>query len=229
MTDTGQSTQEDDKDDKEAARENKTEYYVLKALLEAADNVAGKMDDFNRKYFQETLADGRAFVEEARVDQRRAFQNLVDGGKEFVSDKKNAGRETVSRWVDGGKQFLSDAVKSPRETMGELADDVGKLAGDARKGARETMTELAEKGREIASGVKSDSSVLVDDLLQTGKKIMGDAPSGENIGDKVGGGLGELSKRMNLPSKKDIRNLTDALKDLSDKIDALDGDDEKSE
>ncbi len=226
MTDKEQSSRE--KEQKAAPGET-SEYYVLKALLEAADNVAGKMEDFNQKYFQETLTAGRAFLEEARSDQRKAFKNLVDEGKDFVSDTKNEGRDAVNRWVDGGRQMLSEAFKAPRETVEGLADDAGKLADEVRKNARETMTDLADKGREIASGVKNDSTTLVEDLVRKGREIISEAPKGDVIEEKVESRIRSFSRRLNLPDKEDIQNLAGALKDLSDKIDAMGAVDEPEE
>jgi len=113
-------------------------------------------------------------------------------------------------------------------TVSEAADTLAEALTAYRE---KYVGGAVEKGRSFGEGVKKDALVLRDRISEKGRSLMPDRlfdkslmpeiPSAKEVEEKVGGMLNRVADKVNLPSRKDIDKLTQAMETLSGRVDAL--------
>ena len=118
----------------------------------------------------------------------------------------------VVRTVREAADTLAEALTAYREKYVGGAVEKGRTFGKGvKKDALVLRERISEKGR----------SLMPDRLFDRGKSLMPEIPSAKEVEEKVGGMLNRVADKVNLPSRKDIDKLTQAMETLSGRVDAL--------
>lgn len=184
---------------KKNERKTKFQSYAIQSIRETGESWAETMKDYNEKYVQKPFENGKEFFEDLRVDPRKVFEDLVDDGKDFVKDVRKDHRKVLNDLFDEGK---------------DLVDGIG-------KDARNAIDQIIDGSKAFYKGLDKDTRKVFDGLIDDGKKVMEKVPMMKTMEEKISNRFESIPDRLNLPSKNDMRRLTNAMKALNRKVDGL--------
>ena len=115
------------------------------------------------------------------------------------------------------------------KTVQKATDTVNTLVRDYNE---KYVKSVFEKGKSLGEGVKKDARMVVDQFVEKGKKMIPEIPAMKTAEQKLTSGVktleGKISssvnvitEKINLPSKKDIDKLTNAMEALNAKVETL--------
>jgi polyhydroxyalkanoate synthesis regulator phasin len=205
------------KSTKKAVKKTNSQFYVVRTVWEARDNLSDMVGDYNETYVKNPFKAGKGFIEDVRKDPRKVYDGLVDDGRDFVKGLKKDAQNTVN----DGKKLVKDLSKDPRKVFDSFVDDAKEYVGDVRKDVRKTMDGFVDNGKEFFEGVEKDTRKVIDDILDSGKKAFKKFSVVKTVEKKVSSGMQAVPSQLNLPSKKDIEKLTCSVKALNTKVENL--------
>ncbi|OQY58751.1 MAG: hypothetical protein B6245_10205 [Desulfobacteraceae bacterium 4572_88] len=115
------------------------------------------------------------------------------------------------------------------KTVQKATDTVNTLVRDYNE---KYVKSVFEKGKSLGEGVKKDTRMVVDQFVEKGKKMIPEIPvlktaeqkltSGvKTLEGKISSSVNVITEKINLPSKKDIDKLTNAMEALNAKVETL--------
>ena len=122
-------------------------------------------------------------------------------------------------WQCGG--FAKDFNKNPRKAVDGLVDDGKDYFDDLKDDTQEKVDDLVEQGKDLITGVEKDIRKLVEDLADTSKRLMDKITLREAVEKQVKEQIQKMPKQMKLASKKDVQNLSAAVKALTAKVEEM--------
>jgi len=120
-------------------------------------------------------------------------------------------------------QEASDAVSKKVKGYNEkyLAKSIDKGKKTLKKYNKKYVVKNIEKGKEYLEKPYKELTEKVDDVVADGKKFMRKLPLVETVEKKVTSSLNSLPGLINMPTKGDIKKLTQAMKSLNKSIETL--------
>jgi hypothetical protein len=114
-------------------------------------------------------------------------------------------------------QKASDAVTEKIKDYNEkyLAKSIDKGKKTLKKYNEKYVVKNIEKGKEYLEKPYKKLTDKVDDVIVDGKKFMRKLPMVKTVEKKVTGSLNSLPGLINMPSKGDLKKLTQAMKVLN--------------
>ncbi|MDM8551129.1 hypothetical protein QUF72_13680 [Desulfobacterales bacterium HSG2] len=104
-------------------------------------------------------------------------------------------------------------------TIRKTADNCATMLKDCNE---KYVSKAAEKGKDFTEGVKEDFRLLMNSAAEKGKKVMPDEiPGVKKMEEKITASFKAIAEKMDLPTRKDIENLNDAVETLSKRVDDL--------
>ena len=198
-----------------------SDFYVVRSAQEAVETATGKIEEYGDRYLRKPLQTGKTFATDLKKDPKKTVGEALDDGQRFVKGVRRDARRKVEEALDGGKKFARDFNKDPRKTFDGLVDDGKDLIDDLKEETQEKVDNLVERGKDLVKGVEKDIRRLVEDLADTSKKLLDKITLREAIEKKVKEQLESLPKQMKLASKKDVLNLSAAVKTLTARVEEL--------
>lgn len=106
---------------------------------------------------------------------------------------------------------IAESIRKVKDTANETVD----------KYNEKYLKKTIEFGKDAKDGLKKDANLFVDRIKTNGKKFVKDNRFVKTAEKTVCDGLNAVSKRINLPSKKDMDKLSAAMEALNTKVDRL--------
>ena len=184
---------------KKTNKRTQSSLHTIKSIRKSADKWMETMNESVEKYVTKPFETGKTFVADLRDDPIR----MVEG------------------WYSDGKEFIGDVTKDPQKVFKEFVDNGKEFTEGVKKSFRATMDDVVDSGNDLHKGVKKDSRKLFDDLLENGRKLMDKFPMMKKIEEGVGNTLQSIPEKLNLPNKKDMDDLSKAIKALNQRMNAL--------
>ena len=173
--------------------------YTIKSIRKSADKWMETMNESVEKYVTKPFETGKAFVADLRDDPIR----MVEG------------------WYADSKEFIGDVTKDPQKVFKEFVDNGKGFVEGVKKNFRTTMDDAVDSGNDLYNGMKKDSRKLFDDLVENGRKLTDKIPLMKKIEEGVGNTMQSIPEKLNLPNKKDMDDLSKAIKALNQRMNAL--------
>lgn len=184
---------------KKTKKTAKRTFHTIQSIEKSADKWMENIKETKEKYVTKPFETGKAFVSDLRDDPIR----MVEG------------------WYADSRDFMAEVKKDPKETFNGLVDSGKEFVEELKKGVRKTMDDAVDSGNDLYKGVKKDSRRLFDDLVEGGRKFVNRIPMVKKIEEGVGNALQSIPDKLNLPSKKEMDELADAINTLNQRMNAL--------
>ncbi|MEW5735358.1 MAG: hypothetical protein AB1921_10915, partial [Thermodesulfobacteriota bacterium] len=209
-----------------------SDYYIIRTIQKIADNCNAALSDYNEN-LKKAMESATDFMEDMGKGTVEALSSFVVDGKNLMA--KIPLMETITQKVaesgDAGKtvaENVKKAISEPAKKAQFLVTTVVmKAAGDAQTILKDYNEKYVKKGLEYGTDLVQDMGnvtlMTMSSLAETGKKFAKNLTVLETIQNAVEQGLTSVSSKINLPSKKDIDRLVNAMKAFNKKIEAVAG------
>ena len=144
-----------------------------------------------------------------------------ESSKDFVLGMKNDPQKTFGEILDNGKGFVENIKKDPQKVWSDLLDNGKDLADGYREDFLKIVENIMDGGKDFYAGVEKDARKMMDDLLDRSKKITEQIPGKSTLEKGISRTLESIPDRLNLPSKKDMENLSKTVRTLNTKLNTL--------
>ena len=199
----------------------KSNFYIIRTFEEARTNLTDTAKEFNEKFIQKPIQDGKDFFEDFRKSPRKTIDNLIDDGKGFVTDTRNDTRTRIKTYIKDGKAFAKKAKNNPRKAVNGLLDDGREYIDTVTADTRKKIESYLEDSKDFMKGIENDTRKLVDDFVDAGKKAVDKIPGKKAIETNIDKRVKSIPRQLNLPSKEDVEKLNKSMKALSKKVETL--------
>ncbi|MDM8521953.1 hypothetical protein QUF80_01140 [Desulfococcaceae bacterium HSG8] len=123
----------------------------------------------------------------------------------------------IVKTIRQAKDTCTQAVKDYNEKyIGDVVKKGKDFSEGVKKDARMLAERVVEKGKKLKPEIPGTK--LVERAVEKGKSLMPDTKAVEK---KITSGFNAVAEKVNLPSRKDIENLTAAMDALNTKVDTL--------
>ncbi|MDI6796840.1 MAG: hypothetical protein QMD09_07845 [Desulfatibacillaceae bacterium] len=210
-----------------AAGEQPSDYYVVRTIQKIADNATATINEYNDN-LKKAMESGLDFMEDMGKGSIEALNSFVVDGKNLVA-KVPFLEKLVSEAEETGKS-VAHSVKSKVTPPAQKAKFmvttvVLKASMDVEGYIKQYNEKYLKKGIEYGVDLVSDlgnvTRMTVGSLADSGKKMAQNLSVLETIQESIDAGLHSVSSRVNLPSKKDIDRLAEAVKAFNKKLEGL--------
>ncbi len=184
---------------KKTEKKAESRFYSVRALNKTKENWVATAKDYNEKYVTKPFETSKDFVVEMKNDPQKTFGEIFDNGKGFVEDIK----------------------KDPKKVWNDILGNSKDLANGYRKDFLKIVDNFMDGSKDFYAGLEKDAKKLVDDLLDKGKKMTDQIPGKDTVEKGISKSLESIPDRLNLPSKKDMENLSKTVRTLNTKLNTL--------
>ena len=205
-----------------------TEYYIIRTIQKMADNCNAALSEYNEN-IKKAVETATGFIEDVGKGTVEALGSFVVDGRTLM--EKIPLVSTLTNRIaesEGGKNVAENLIKK----MGEPAKKaefmvttvVMKAAGDTQsvmKRYNEKFKKGMEYGTDLAQDLGNITMMTVGSLTETGRKFVKNLSALESIQSAVEQGVATVSSKVNLPTKKDIQKLVDAMTVFNSKLEGI--------
>jgi len=184
---------------KRTAKKEQPRFYAVQSLEKTADTWVKTFKGYNDKYVMKPFETGKDFLDDMRKDPGKAVENLLDDGKKFAGDVRKDPRKVFNRFMDDGKD-MADGVKA----------DIQKAFDNVMDGTKDLYRAL-----------EKDTRKLMDALTDSREKFLERIPGATAMQKGMSHSLKMLPGWLNLPSKKEMNQLTKTVRTLNARLDTL--------
>jgi hypothetical protein len=210
-----------------AVGEQPSDYYVVRTIQKIADNATATINEYNEN-LKKAMESGLDFMEDMGKGSIEALNSFVVDGKNLVARVPFL-EKLVSEAEETGKsvaQSVKSKVAPPTQKAKFMVTTVVlKASMDVEGYIKQYNEKYLKKGIEYGADLVADignvTRMTVSSLTDSGKKMAQNLSVLETIQESIDAGLHSVSSRVNLPSKKDIDRLAEAVKAFNKKLEGL--------
>jgi polyhydroxyalkanoate synthesis regulator phasin len=204
-----------------ATKKNHSRFYIVKSVQETKKDLTDKINAYNETYVVKPIEKGKSFAADLKKTPRKTIESLADESREMVTDMKNEGVKKFNGLVDDSKSLLTKARKAPRDTAQELIKDGKSRVRGIGKDGKEMIDSLIDDTKAFLKGIENDARIVLDDIIDESKKRLDDIPGKKRLEKEINARMAKIPAQFNLPSKKDIDQLTRRVNLLKTKVEEL--------
>lgn len=205
------------------------EYYIIRTIQKMADNCNTALSEYNEN-IKKAVETATGFIEDVGKGTVEALGSFVVDGRTLMEKIPLVSTLTnkIAENEAAGKNVAENLIKK----MGEPAKKaefmvttvVMKAAGDTQavmKRYNEKLKKGVEYGTDLAQDLGNITMMTVGSLTETGRKFVKNLSALEGIQSAVEQGVATVSSKVNLPTRKDIQKLVDAMTVFNSKLEGM--------
>lgn len=205
------------------------EYYIIRTIQKMADNCNAALSEYNEN-IKRAVETATGFIEDVGKGTVEALGSFVVDGRTLMEKIPLVSTLTnkIAENEGVGKSVAENLIKKVGEPAKKaeflVTTVVMKAAGDtqaAMKRYNEKFRKGVEFGTDLAQDLGNVTLMTVGSLTETGRKFVKNLSALESIQNAVEQGVSTVSSKVNLPTKKDIQKLVDAMAVFNAKLEGM--------
>ena len=189
-------------------------FHTVKRIEKATDQWTRSLQDAHAKWVKAPVDDAKTLFGDLKKAPRPTIDRMVADSRKQVSEFNQSSRRKIETWTQDGKELITKTKKAPANTLGGLIDDGKRRIAKLREETRDTAND-------IIKDLEKDARLAVDDLTAFSARQFDRIPGKKNMQKNIRERMASVPAQFNLPSKEDMENLMNGLKQLTAKVETL--------
>ncbi len=189
-------------------------FRTVKRLKKTSNQWINSLQDARHKLVKTPIDDAKSLITDLKKSPRKTIDRLVDDGRKQFADFNQATRRKIDRLAQDGKKIVGKAGKEPVKTINSVIDDGKQQFDKLQKNTIKTANDLMKD-------FEKDARLAADDLMAFSARQIDRIPGKKNAEAQIRRRMQAVPAQFNLPSKTDMDNLMNGVKQLTVKVDTL--------